>query len=205
MNILLSLVALGIAVIMHEYMHGWAAEKFGDPTARLAGRLTLNPLAHIDPLGSIILPLFFILTGLPGIGWAKPVPVNFQALRNPRRDMIWVALAGPLTNVVLASIASILLRSGIINPSSLLQTLLVNIVIINLLLAIFNLIPIPPLDGSRILMGILPPSIAYRYSRLEPIGFFIVIFLLYMGLLKLIILPIVNTLAVLFLGRGFGI
>jgi len=205
MNIFISLVALLIAVVLHEYSHGWVAERFGDPTARLAGRLTLNPLAHLDPLGSVILPLIFILTGLPGFGWAKPVPVNFQALRNPKRDMIWVALAGPLTNIILALIASILLRIGIINPSSLLETLLVNIVIINLILAIFNLVPIPPLDGSRIVMGILPASIAYRYSKLEPIGFFIVIFLLYIGFLSGFILPIVYSLVRLFLGRGFGI
>jgi len=203
MNLVLALIALGISVIMHEYMHGWTAEKFGDSTARIAGRLTFNPLAHIDPLGSILLPLLLAWQHLPILGWAKPVPVNFNALRNPKRDMIWVGLAGPAINMVIAIIGSLILRTGIVNPSSLLETFLMNLVVINLVLGIFNLIPIPPLDGSRVVMGILPDRISYEYAKLERFGFFIIIILLYMGVLSNFLMPIVNWLTTIFLGHSY--
>ena len=196
MTIVLQLIALGIAVILHEVAHGWVAEKCGDPTARLMGRITLNPLAHIDPIGSVILPLallFFKSRFI--IGWAKPVPVNFQALRHPKRDMIWVSLAGPGVNIILALISVLLLRIGIVNPDSLLYIFLINLAGINLVLAVFNLIPIPPLDGSKILIGLLPMPLAVLYSRLEPFGMFFILLLLMSGFFSMLIVPIITILA----------
>ncbi|MEA3328695.1 MAG: site-2 protease family protein [Candidatus Omnitrophota bacterium] len=187
------------AVTVHEFAHGWMANKLGDPTARNAGRLTLNPLAHIDPVGTIILPAMLILSGSRIIfGWAKPVPVNFANLDNPRRDMIWVGLAGPGANILLALITALIIRSGLISPEFL--NLLAMVILINLILAIFNLIPIPPLDGSRVLAGVLSPEQSYAYSKIEPYGFFIVIALLWMGLLRKVLLPIVYFLLKLFIG-----
>ena len=171
------------AVICHEYAHGWVAYKLGDPTAKLAGRLTLNPLKHIDPVGSIVIPFLLKFLGLLPLGWAKPVPVNFERLRHPKRDMIWVAMAGPATNVALALLFSQLLRLSL--PLFAIK-ICVLVVIINLILAIFNLVPIPPLDGSRIVMGLLPDRAVRQYSLLEPFGVFIVIVLLNFGLLDFV-------------------
>ena len=185
------------SVIFHECAHGWIAGKLGDPTARLAGRLTLNPLKHIDPLGTIIVPLVLRLLGFLPLGWAKPVPVNFARLHHPKRDMIWVALAGPATNIGLAILFSQLLK---LTALSFLQEFFILAVMVNLILAIFNLAPIPPLDGSRILMGLLPNSLARTYSRLEPFGLIIVSVLFNFGLLDFI-WTIVAVLAAL-LGVG---
>ncbi len=171
------------AVIFHECAHGWVAGKLGDPTAKLAGRLTLNPLKHIDPLGTIIVPLVLRFLGFFPVGWAKPVPVNFSRLHHPKRDMILVALAGPAMNMSLAISFSLFLK---IETSSFVQGFFARVVIINLLLAIFNLTPIPPLDGSRVLMGVLPRAIARGYSRIEPFGIIVVIALLNFGLLDFI-------------------
>lgn len=187
MGLIILLPILLFSIILHECAHGWVAERCGDPTARLSGRLTLNPIPHIDLMGTIVLPLLLIMTRSPIIfGWAKPVPVNFHNLRNPRQDMIWVALAGPATNIALALLCAVALKAGIGTPRSIVGLLLGYGVFINLLLAIFNLIPIPPLDGSRILMGLLPPQQAYSYARIEPFGFVIIIGLLFMGFLGLI-------------------
>ena len=174
----LNLPAFLIALVVHEYAHGFVANKLGDSTAKHLGRLTFNPLAHIDLFGTILLPLFLIISGSPVVmGWAKPVPVNFYKLNNPKRDMIWVGIAGPIANFIAALITFIILRLGFITNIFMID-FLVNVLIINMILGIFNLIPIPPLDGSRILMGLLPNKWAFRYAKIEPYGIFILIVLL---------------------------
>jgi len=173
-----------LAIVCHEVSHGYIAWRFGDPTARMLGRLTLNPLKHIDIVGTLM--IFFI-----GIGWAKPVPVVYENLRNPKRDMVWVAAAGPITNIILAIVSASLLRAivAIGNPaasassvSMLIEPLVMMLsfsVYINLLLAIFNMIPVPPLDGGRVLMGLLPYRQAAALSRIEPYGMMIIIVLVF--------------------------
>lgn len=169
------------SAIIHECAHGWVAERCGDPTARLAGRITLNPIPHIDPFGTILLPILLLIMsgGQFALACAKPVPVNFRNLRNPKEDMMKVGAAGPFANIVLALCGVFLLKVLKISPSSLGAQIIALGVFINILLAIFNLIPIPPLDGSRIIMGLLPPRAAYNYSRLEPFGIFIVLIALF--------------------------
>ncbi|MFA5260974.1 MAG: site-2 protease family protein [Candidatus Omnitrophota bacterium] len=179
-DIILIIIVLFVSVIFHEIAHGWAAYLLGDPTAKMAGRLTLNPLRHIDPLGTFIVPAVLKLMGFSPIGWAKPVPINYSNLRAPKRDMLWVALAGPATNIGLALLSSAFLR---VVPASFFRDLLSIVVLLNLLLAVFNLIPVPPLDGSRILMGLLPMRWVRKYAQLEPIGLLIVFACLNLGLL----------------------
>lgn len=173
-----------LAIVCHEVSHGYVAWRFGDPTARMLGRLTLNPLKHIDIIGTIM--IFTI-----GIGWAKPVPVVFENLRNPKRDMIWVAAAGPITNIILATVSAFLLRglvayfnlsasgSSLPEVAEPIVLMLAFSVYINLLLAIFNMIPLPPLDGGRVLSGLLPYRQATTLARIEPYGMFIIIFLVF--------------------------
>lgn len=185
---------LFFAVVVHEYAHGWVAYKLGDPTAKLAGRLTLNPVMHVDPVGTIFLPGVLIVLRLLGLntflfGWAKPIPVNFSRLNNPRRDMMLVGMAGPAVNVILAVVVSQLARF----PMSLdVYKFVEAAVFINLLLATFNMIPIPPLDGSRLVMGLLPRQLAVPYSQLERYGILIVMAFIYMGVLDAVVLPIVE-------------
>lgn len=170
---LASFALLLIAMSVHEFAHGWTADKFGDPTAKYSGRLTLNPLAHIDIIWTILIPLmlFVSTSGRFIFGSAKPVPINYWALRNPRRDIIWVGASGPLANFIFA----ILLRFSLIAvpAESLIAQVIVSLILINILLGVFNLIPIPPLDGSRIVMGLLPERLAQAYAMLEPFGFII--------------------------------
>jgi Zn-dependent protease len=174
--ILLALPLL-YSVILHELAHGWVAYKMGDSTAKWQGRLSLNPLRHLDPVGTIMLFLF-------GFGWAKPVPVNFSNLHDRRKGLILVSSAGIVTNMLLAFIAFFLYRLLSPEPEGILSTLLYYLAQINIILASFNLIPIPPLDGSKIIMGFAPPRLQYTLSRLEPYGFFIIIGLLYFGALN---------------------
>ncbi len=174
-----------LAIVLHEVAHGYVAERLGDPTARMLGRLTLNPLKHLDPFGLLV--LFLI-----GFGWARPVPVNPLNFKRPRQDMVWVALAGPVTNLVLAALSAlalrVLLRWPIAAPHlgafnvSLAEPLILMAgfsLYINLLLAVLNLLPVPPLDGGRVITGLLPESQAQWLARLEPFGFFILIMLVF--------------------------
>lgn len=198
--ILISIAIFLIAVTFHEYAHGWMANRFGDSTARLLGRLTLNPLAHLDPIGSVVLPFLLIVTRSPVVfGWAKPVPVDVRSLRNPKEDMIWVGLAGPGANFLLAALLAILFQIGFGSVPFFGRIILMGI-IINLILAFFNLIPIPPLDGSRIVSGLLPYRYAHRFSQIEPFGIFIIFGLLIFGVFRNLILPMALVLTALLTG-----
>jgi Zn-dependent protease len=171
-----------LAITFHEAAHGFAARYFGDNTAWLMGRVTLNPFKHIDPFGTVLLPAMLLLARSPFLfGYAKPVPVNFGALRNPRRDMIWVALAGPLINIALAIASALLFHAVRYLPEPAAPWVaqnLINSIVINVVLAVFNMLPIPPLDGGRVAVGILPNPLARPLAALEPYGLMIIIGLL---------------------------
>jgi len=186
------------AVVLHEVAHGWVADKLGDDTARWMGRLTLNPIKHVDPIGTVLIPILLLVMQSPFLfGYAKPVPINWRKLRNPKRDMIWVALAGPLTNLCLAFISAGVLALAVAMPESMLwftQPLALMCqasILINLVLFIFNLLPLPPLDGGRVAVGLLPGPMAYQLSKLERYGFIIIVVLLMLGWLQEIIGPVV--------------
>lgn len=191
-----------VAVILHELAHGYSAYLLGDPTAARMGRLTLNPIAHIDLFGTLLLPFLLIITGAPFLfGYAKPVPVDFTNLRNPRRDMVRVAAAGPIMNLILAGLSAFALKfllSLQLISDGLVARNLLNSVLINVVLAVFNLFPLPPLDGGRVATGLLPRQPALALARLEPYGMLIVILLLMTGILGDILQPpvlfVLNTL-----------
>jgi len=167
-----------LAITLHEAAHAYAALRLGDDTALKAGRISINPLRHIDPVGTILLPALLYFTAGFMFGFAKPVPVNFAGLNNPRRDMVWVAVAGPASNVIMAAIASALFAftssdGGL--ASEWIREALVVAMVINVILAVFNMLPIPPLDGGRVAVGLLPNALAYPLARLERFGIFLVL------------------------------
>lgn len=190
------------AITFHEAAHGYIAKYFGDLTAYQAGRISLNPIKHIDPMGTIIVPLtLFIISKLTMgtgflFGWAKPVPVNFGQLHHPKRDMLWVAVAGPAANLFMACCWAVILKLGAMSfPDNFYATPMILMgkagIDINLILMVLNLLPLPPLDGGRMVISLLPSRLAYMFSRIEPYGFMILLFLLITGILGAIVWPFI--------------
>ncbi len=193
------LVPVLLAITVHETSHGLVARYFGDHTAQLQGRLTLNPIKHIDPIGTLLVPAIMLL--LPGgfvFGWAKPVPVDWRNFKRPKQDMAWVAAAGPVSNLLMGLGWALLARIALALPEgSWIKTPLLFMgvagIFINTILMVLNLLPLPPLDGGRVLTGVLPAPYAYRFSRVEPYGFMILLLLLVTGVLGLVMWPLVQT------------
>jgi len=191
-------IILIASLSFHEAAHAWTANRLGDPTARLLGRLTLNPLAHIDWIGTVLFPVLGWYSGLPLIGWAKPVPVDMRNLKAPRRDFAIVALAGPVSNLILALGFAVLLKAqgGIVpdEGQTFITLTLVMAVITNVSLAVFNLLPIPPLDGGNVLAGLVPEGAARVIDQMRPYGFFLLYALLLLGVLERFVSPIADAL-----------
>lgn len=195
----ISIYALPVifAITVHEAAHGFAARYFGDSTAERAGRITLNPLKHIDPIGTILLPALTLLVGGILFGWAKPVPVDFSRLRHPKRDMLWVAAAGPASNFVMALFWASMIKLAVTVPSIYSEPLSLMGqagVMINVVLMVLNLLPLPPLDGGRIAVSLLPNHLAYKYAQIERYGFIILLVLLATGILATVMEPFINAL-----------
>lgn len=188
-QVFIAFIVLLFSLTIHEMAHAWTADRLGDPTARLRGRVSLNPLVHADPIGTVLFPLLALISGFPLIGWAKPVPVDVRNLRRGRRDFVLVAAAGPSSNLVMAVAAAILLQLTPVTPVTLgepnvtapLASLFSLAMRINVLLAIFNMIPIPPLDGGNVLSGLLPDRLAFAFNRIRPYGFLLLYVLMFTG------------------------
>jgi len=196
-EIVIAFIVLLFSLTVHESAHAWTADRLGDPTARLLGRVSLNPIVHADPIGTVLFPLLAYVSNVPLIGWAKPVPVNVRRLRHQRRDYVLVAAAGPASNLVLAVAAALLLSALPVSPvilgepnvSAPLASLLSRGVQTNLLLAIFNMLPIPPLDGGNVLSGLLPVNLAMRFDRIRPYGFLLLYALMFTNGFQYFVLP----------------
>jgi Zn-dependent protease len=196
-QIFIQLIVLLFSLTIHEMAHAWTADRLGDPTARLLGRVSLNPIVHADPIGTILFPLIAMVSGARLIGWAKPVPVNMRYLHHPRRDYVLVAAAGPASNLVLAVAASVALLILPVSPQTLgepnvtvpLATFLSQLMQLNVLLAVFNMIPIPPLDGGNVLAGLLPTSAAAVFNQIRPYGFLLLYALILTDGFRLLVLP----------------
>jgi Zn-dependent protease len=199
-QVVIVFVVLLFSLTIHEMAHAWTADRLGDPTARLLGRVSLNPLVHADLIGTVVFPLVALVSGVPLIGWAKPVPVNIRRLRHERRDYVLVAAAGPASNLVLAfaaaTIVSLVARDAVGRPDLPfpLAALLFGAVQINLLLAVFNMIPIPPLDGGNVLSGLLPRDLAARFDQIRPYGFLLLYALVLTDGYRYLVLPPYNFL-----------
>jgi Zn-dependent protease len=202
-NVLLFVIQIGtllFAISIHESAHAWMADRFGDPTAKLQGRITLNPVAHIDPIGTVVFPILLFIMGAPVFGWAKPVMVNPLNLRNPRKDDMYISAAGPVSNIMLCVSAIVLFlvlkQFGWVSVTGggieVLSLILFYLIVINIWLAIFNLIPIPPLDGSGIIEGLLEGEALHTYQKLKPYGFLILLLVIYTGVLNIIARPILK-------------
>jgi len=197
-QVFISFVVLLFSLTVHEMAHAWTADRLGDPTARQLGRVSLNPMVHADPIGTILFPLIALISGAPLIGWAKPVPVNTRQLGSPRRDYVFVAAAGPASNLVIAIIAATVLAVLPISPHTIgdpvnvsvpAATILSQLVRLNVLLAVFNMIPIPPLDGGNVLAGILPRPAAALFNQIRPYGFLLLYALILTHGFEMIVLP----------------
>ena len=196
-QVFIALIVVLFSLTVHEMAHAWTADRLGDPTARQLGRISLNPLVHADPVGTIVFPLIAAVSGAPLIGWAKPVPVNVRQLGNPRRDYMIVAAAGPASNLALAFVAAVALRLVAVTPvtigepniSAPIATLLSQLRYTNVLLAVFNMMPIPPLDGGNVIGGLLPRRFASVFDAVRPYGFMLVYALMLTGGLQYLIVP----------------
>ena len=196
-QIFIAFIVLLFSLTVHEMAHAWAADRLGDPTARLLGRVSLNPMVHADLIGTIVFPLIAMTTGAPIIGWAKPVPVNSRYLRHPQRDFVVVAAAGPASNLVLAIASACVLAVLPVSPQTIgeanvsvpVATILSQLMRLNVLLAVFNMIPIPPLDGGNVLAGLLPYRLATSFNRVRPYGFLLLYALILTGGFEYLVVP----------------
>ena len=207
-NVAIYALPVIFAITLHEAAHGYVAKHFGDLTAYMQGRVSLNPIRHIDPLGTIILPLVTLFLGGILFGWAKPVPVNFSALRRPKQDMMWVALAGPGANLFMALLWGFVIKLGLALPQGGIGDPMILMgeagIKINVILMVLNLLPLPPLDGGRVAVSLLPPRMAHSFSKIEPYGFMILVFLLMTGVLGAVIGPFIAiTIRLMALFFGF--
>jgi Zn-dependent protease len=187
--LIIGLLVLIISLSVHEAAHAWSASELGDDTAKRLGRVTLNPVVHVDPIGTLLLPAIAMVSGAPLIGWAKPTPVNTRNLRQPRRDSILVTAAGPTSNMLIAVVAAVASKVGVGAGGEFLSLFLTQALILNVLLAVFNMLPLPPLDGGQILMALLPPRVAAQLGFLHEYGFLILLGLLVSGVLWSVIGP----------------